>query len=59
MIKTRTLALLLIAASLSLAACKEEGPMEKAGKKMDEMAEDAEKAAKEAAEEVEEAVEGD
>ena len=49
---------LLLALAVSLAGCqKEEGPMEKFGKKMDETAEEAEDAVKDAAKEVEKEVE--
>lgn len=40
----------------SLSACKEEGPMEKAGKKMDEAAEEVEESFEDAADGVEDAV---
>jgi hypothetical protein len=49
---------LLLAFAISLGGCqKEEGPMEKFGKKMDETAEEAEDTVKDAAKEVEKEVE--
>lgn len=67
MLKRLTILTLALAMAFSLAACKkEEGPMEKMGKAMDEAAHDAEDAmkdagdaVKDAAEDVKEAVEGD
>lgn len=48
---------LIIALAMSLAACKEEGPMEKAGKSIDKAAHEVEDAAKDAADKVEDEVE--
>ena len=66
MLKKTLLLALVLAFSTTLVACKEEGAMEKMGKKMDETAEDVSDAAKDAAKEAEkaaeeakEAVEGD
>jgi hypothetical protein len=47
-------------ATMTIAAChKEEGPMEKAGQKIDDAASEMKDAAKDAAEEVDKAVEGE
>jgi predicted small secreted protein len=48
---------LLLVCSLGLVACKEEGTMEKMGKKMDEAGEDMKEAAEDMADDVEEAAE--
>ena len=49
------LAALIAALSLGLAGCEKEGPMERAGEKLDEAAEEVKDAAEEAADEIKDA----
>lgn len=53
---TRMLALAALLASLSLAACEQQGPFEEAGEKIDEATEDAGNAVEDACEDAKEAL---